>query len=509
MALLIVMIILLCLPIFLFFVLRRHVTSSYASSLPPGPKGLPFIGNLHQFDASKPHVSFWELSKKYGPLMSLRLGFVPTLIVSSAKMAKETLKAHDLQFSGRPASLATQRLTYNGLDLIFSPYGEYWREIRKICVVHLFNSIRAQNFRPIREDEVSRMIESISKSAAASKQVNLSEITMSLSCNTICRLAFGKRSDDNEEAISGRSRFHTLLSEIQALSIAFFVTDYFPFMGWIDKLTGMMRRLENNVQESDRFYQELIDEHLDPKRTKADMQQEDLVDVLLQIRKHRGFKVDLTLDHIKAVLMNIFVAGTDTSAATLVWTMTYLMKHPRVMKKVQEEIRSLVGGNKSFVDEDDVQELHYLKAVVKETMRLQPPAPLLVPRETTEKCIIDGYEIPAKTLVYVNAWAIGRDPEAWENPEEFNPERFIDRSVDFIGQNFEFIPFGAGRRICPGMHLGIASVDLALANLLYKFDWEMPPGMKKQDLDFDSLSGITVHKKNFLVLLAKYHEYVN
>ncbi|KAL9431604.1 hypothetical protein AB3S75_026739 [Citrus x aurantiifolia] len=142
-------------------------------------------------------------------------------------------------------------------------------------------------------------------------------------------------------------------------------------------------------------------------------------------------------------------------------------------------------------------------------MRLQPPAPLLVPRETTEKCIIDGYEIPAKTLVYVNAWAIGRDPEAWENPEEFNPERFIDRSVDFIGQNFEFIPFGAGRRICPGMHLGIASVDLALANLLYKFDWEMPPGMKKQDLDFDSLSGITVHKKNFLVLLAKYHEYVN
>ena len=208
-------------------------------------------------------------------------------------------------------------------------------------------------------------------------------------------------------------------------------------------------------------------------------------------------------------LQNIFVAGTDTSAATMVWTMTYLMMHPRVMKKVQEEIRSLVGGNKSFVDEDDVQQLHYLKAVVKEAMRLQPPVPLLVPRETTEKCMVDGYEIPAKTLVYVNAWAIGRDPEAWENPEEFNPERFVDRSIDFKGQNFEFIPFGAGRRICPGMHLGIATVDLALANLLYKFDWEMPPGMKKQDLNFDSLSGTTVHKKNFLVLLAKYHEYVN
>ncbi|KAH9718037.1 cytochrome P450 83B1 [Citrus sinensis] len=505
---LLVIIILLSLPICLFL-FSVNTYQQKKIKLPPGPQGLPFIGNLHQFDVSKPHVSFWELSKKYGPLMSLRLGFVPTLVVSSAKMAKETLKTHDLQFSSRPALVATQKLSYNGLDLVFSPYGEYWREIRKICVIHLFNSNRAQNFRPIREDEVSRMIESISKSAAASKQVNLSEIMMSLSCNIICRLGFGKRSGDQSETITERSRFHTLLNEIQALSIGFFVADYFPFMGWIDKLTGMIRRLENNFQESDRFYQELIDEHLDPKRTKAKVQQEDLVDVLLQIRKDHGFKVDLTLDHIKAVLMNIFVAGTDTSAATLVWAMTYLMKHPRVMKKVQEEIRSLVGGKKSFVDEDDVQELHYHKAVVKETMRLQPPVPLLVPKETIEKCTIDGYEIPAKTLVYVNAWAIGRDPEAWENPEEFNPERFIDRSIDFKGQNFELIPFGAGRRICPGMHLGTANVELALTNLLYKFDWEMPPGMKNQDLDFDVLPGIAVHKKNYLFLLAKDHEYVN
>ncbi|KAH9718036.1 cytochrome P450 83B1 [Citrus sinensis] len=463
---LLVIIILLSLPICLFL-FSVNTYQQKKIKLPPGPQGLPFIGNLHQFDVSKPHVSFWELSKKYGPLMSLRLGFVPTLVVSSAKMAKETLKTHDLQFSSRPALVATQKLSYNGLDLVFSPY------------------------------------------AAASKQVNLSEIMMSLSCNIICRLGFGKRSGDQSETITERSRFHTLLNEIQALSIGFFVADYFPFMGWIDKLTGMIRRLENNFQESDRFYQELIDEHLDPKRTKAKVQQEDLVDVLLQIRKDHGFKVDLTLDHIKAVLMNIFVAGTDTSAATLVWAMTYLMKHPRVMKKVQEEIRSLVGGKKSFVDEDDVQELHYHKAVVKETMRLQPPVPLLVPKETIEKCTIDGYEIPAKTLVYVNAWAIGRDPEAWENPEEFNPERFIDRSIDFKGQNFELIPFGAGRRICPGMHLGTANVELALTNLLYKFDWEMPPGMKNQDLDFDVLPGIAVHKKNYLFLLAKDHEYVN
>ncbi|KAJ0024124.1 hypothetical protein Pint_09092 [Pistacia integerrima] len=409
--------------------------------------------------------------------MSLRLGYVPTLIVSSAKMAKEVMKTH---------------------DLLFCTYDDYWREIRKICVVHLFNSNRVADFRPIREDEVSRMIEKISKSVAASKPVNLSEQMMFLTSTIICRIGFGKRYEDEG---TERSRFHALLNETQALFVSFFYSDYFPFMGWVDKLTGMVSRLQNNFKEFDKFYQELIEEHLDPKKPKND--QEDIIDVLLQVRKERGFKIDLTSDHIKAVLMNVFVAGTDTSAATVVWAMTYLMKNPRIMKKVQEEIRSVVG-NKGFVDEDDVQDLPYLKAVVKETMRLQPTAPFLVPRETIDKCIIEGYEIPPKTLVLVNAWAIGRDPEAWENPEEFHPERFIGSSIDFKGHHFGLIPFGAGRRICPGLYMGIATVDLALANLLYKFDWEMVAAMKKEDLDFDVLPGLAMHKKNALRLMAKY-----
>ncbi|KAJ4721021.1 putative Cytochrome P450 [Melia azedarach] len=498
--LIIIFIILLSLPIFLF--LAQTYRKPKSIQLPPGPKGLPFIGNLHQFDISRPQVSFWELAKRYGPLMSLRLGSVPTLVVSSAKFAKEILKTHDLQFCSRPSLLGQQKLSYRGLDLAFSPYNDYWREIRKICVIHLFNSNRVQNFLPIREDEVSRMIEKISRSVVACKPVNLSEIMMFLTSTIICRLGFGKRYEDEG---SERSRFHALLNETQALLVSFFVTDYFPWMGWVDKVAGMMRRLEKNFQELDAFYQELIEEHLDPKRAKSDDHQEDIIDVLLQIRKDRGFKIDLTFDHIKAVLTDVFIAGTDTSAATVVWAMTYLMKHPRVMKKVQQEVRKL-AGNKGFVDEDDIQSLPYLKAVVKETMRLQPTVPLLVPRETLEHCNIEGYDIPAKTLVFVNTWAIGRDPEAWENPDEFYPERFIDSPIDFKGQHYELIPFGAGRRICPGLYMGIATVDLALANLLYKFYWEMPSGMSKEDLDFDVLPGITVHKKNVLRLMAKHYK---
>ncbi|KAJ4702080.1 putative Cytochrome P450 [Melia azedarach] len=488
------LIILLFIPVFLLFLLRETRTSK-SVRLPPGPPGLPLIGNLHQFDISNTQRYFWQLSKQYGPIILLRLGSASTLVISSAKLAKEALKTHDLQFCGRPFLLGQKMLSYNFSDVAFTPYNAYWREMRKICVVHLFNSIRVQQFRPIREYEVSRMIEKISKSAAVSKPVNLSEMMLTLTSTIICRLAFGKSYDDEG---SERSRFHALLNETQAMLGSFFFSDYFPSLSWIDNLTGMKRRLEENFKECDQFYQELIDEHLHPNRPKTE--QEDIIDVLLHIRKDREVKADVTMDNIKAVLMNVFVGGTDAGAAAVVWAMTNLMKNPKAMKKAQEEVRNVIK-DKGFVDEDDLQRLQYLKAVVKETLRMQPSAPL-VPRATTERCIVDGYEIPAKTIVFVNAWAVGRDPEAWDNPLEFYPDRFIGSSIDLQGQHFELIPFGSGRRICPGMFMAISTVELALANLIYRFDWEMPHGMEREALDFEVLPGITMHKKNPLLLRA-------
>jgi len=202
-------------------------------------------------------------------------------------------------------------------------------------------------------------------------------------------------------------------------------------------------------------------------------------------------------------MQNIFIAGTDTSSAIVVWAMTALMNNPRVINKVQMEIRNLYE-DKNFINEDDIEKLPYLKAVVKETMRLFPPSPLLVPRETIENCNIDGYEIKPKTLVYVNAWAIGRDPENWEDPEEFYPERFIMSSVDFKGNNFELIPFGSGRRMCPAMNMGVVTVELTLANVLHSFDWKLPHGFdNEQVLDTQVKPGITMHKKIDLHLVPR------
>ncbi|XP_052306555.1 cytochrome P450 83B1 isoform X2 [Populus trichocarpa] len=485
-------------PIFLLFLLIKRNKTTKKACLPPGPDGLPFIGNLHQLGNSNLHQYLWKLSQKHGPLVYLRLGFKPALIVSSAKMAREILKTHDLEFCSRPALTVMKKLSYNGLDLALAPYGAYWREVKKICVVRVFSSIRAQSFRPIREDEVSRMIENISKSALASKPFNLTEELVSLTSTTICRVAFGKR---YEIGGSDKNRFLELLHEIQAMVSSFFLSDYFPCLGWlVDKLTGLSYRLEKSFKEFDAFFKGIIDDKLDPNRPKPE-REDTILDFLLQIYKDGSFKVQLTLDHIKAILMDIFLAGTDTSAVTMNWAMTFLMKNPKAMRKAQEEVRNLFG-NKGFVHEDDVQQLPYLKAVVKETMRLQPTAPLLIPRETTKECCVGGYEIPAKTLVYVSAWAVGRDPEAWENPYEFNPDRFLGSSIDLKGNDFELIPFGAGRRICPGIFIALATVELSLANLLHKFDWEMPSGVEDIDMD-DVLPGIVPHMRDALCLVPK------
>ncbi|KAH0634462.1 hypothetical protein KY290_037875 [Solanum tuberosum] len=354
---------------------------------------------------------------------------------------------------------------------------------------------KVQSFNPIREDEVSRMIKNISQQATTSRVTNLSTMLYSLTSTIICRVAFGIRYD--EEAHE-RRRFDELLIETQAMMASFFVSNFFPSLSWIDKLTGLTDRLENNFKNLDNFYEELIEQHLNPKRPKS--MEGDILDLLLQLKKEKSTPIDLTLEDVKALAMDVLVAGSDTSAAVIVWAMTALMRNPRAMKKVQAEIRQSIG-KKGVVNEDDIQNMPYFKEVIKETLRLYPSAPLLLPRESMKKSILEGYEIESGTTIYVNFWAIARDPEIWENSNEFIPERFLNSDIDFKGQNFELIPFGAGRRGCPAITLGVAIVELALSNLLYAFDWKLPCGMRKEDIDTTVRPGIVMHKKIDLCLI--------
>lgn len=491
-------ILLAALPLLLVLVFQKYKN---APRLPPGPKGLPFIGNLHQMESHNPQHFMHRLSKIYGPIMSFKIGSKRVVVVSSAELAKEALKTQDLNFCNRPLLCGQQKMSYKGLDLGFGQYTPYYREMRKLYVINLFSPKTVQSFSPVRVDEVSRMMDKMTKAALEAEIIDLSEMMLSFTNAVVCRTAFGKRYAEYGEEMR---RFIELLYETQAMLGVFFFTDYFPYLGWLDHFTGLRSRLNKAAKALDIFLQGIINERLDPNMPKPE--KECLIDLLLQFCKDQPFSsVEFTHQNVKALIMDVVIAGTDTAAAAVVWAMTYLMKNPEALKKVQEEVRSLVG-DRGYVTEDDVPNLTYMKAVVKEALRLEPVIPLLLHREALEDCKIGGYDIPAKTILQVNAWAIARDREAWgQNPEEFRPERYIDKPVDYKGQDFELIPFGSGRRMCPGMHLGVAMLELPFANLLYKFDWELPPGVKAEEIKMDVMTGLAMHKKDHLLLLPKKH----
>ncbi|KAK2995536.1 hypothetical protein RJ640_026688 [Escallonia rubra] len=381
--------------------IAKHLKRS-KSKLPPGPQELPLIGNLHQLIGSAlPHHALRDLAQKHGPIMHLKLGELTAIIISSPEAAEAALKTHELSLAQRPLLAAVKAMSYGGFGVVFSPYGKYWKQLRKICTMELLSAKRVRSFRSVREEEVSKFIDSISSSSSSENSViNLTEKIFHLASCMTSRAMFGKE-----------------------------------------------------CKEGNDF-----------------------------------------------VMVDIFGARTDTSATTTEWAMAELMKNPKVMEKAQAEVRRCLKDT-GKINEEDIQELNYLKCVVKETLRLHPPAPL-TPRESIKSCEIGEYKIPLKARVIINLWAIARDPKHWPDADCFLPERFDGSSVDYKGTNFQYIPFGAGRRMCPGIAFGIANVELQLAQLLYHFDWKLPHGMKSEELNMIEAFGASVKRKDPLVLTA-------
>ncbi|XP_020230752.1 cytochrome P450 71D8 [Cajanus cajan] len=483
----------------------KSVVHKHKHKLPPGPWKLPLIGNLHQVAGAGtlPHHTLQNLALKYGPLMHLQLGEISAVVVSSPDMAKEIMKTHDLNFVQRPQLLCPQILAYESTDIAFSPYGDYWRQMRKICTLELFSAKRVQSFSFIREDEVAKLIKSIQVCASEASQVNVSKSVFSLVSSIVSRAALGKKCEHQDQLLG-------LLKKGVELSGGFDLADLFPSVKPIHLITGIKAKLEDMHKELDNILQNIISDHQTNSNHGKPEAEEDLVDVLLRVQQSANLQIPLTINNIKAIIWaDVFGAGSDTSATVLEWVMSELMRNPRVMKKLQAEIREALGGKKT-IGESDIHEFGYMKSVIKEIMRLYPPAPLLLPRECREACKIGGYEIPVKTKVIVNAWALGRDPKYWNDADKFVPERFHGTNYDFKGSNFEYIPFGAGRRMCPGYLLGLANIELPLAALLYHFDWELPNGIKPEDLDMTQTFGATVGRKNNLYLLPiPYHAISN
>ncbi|KAK4257013.1 hypothetical protein QN277_006660 [Acacia crassicarpa] len=476
---------LLILSIFFIVIFKWYSNSATTKTSLPSPPKFPVIGNLHQLGLY-PHRTLHSLAQKYGSLMLLHFGKKPVLVVSSAEAAREVMKTHDLVFANRPKMKMFDILLYGSKDVAAAPYGEYWRQLRSICVLHLLSNKKVQSFRGVREEETAMMMEKIKHSCSANKSVNLSELFSSITNDVICRVALGRKCGEE----NGRNFMEILEKFVELLGTSV-VGDFIPWLDWLGDVSGLYGRAHALAKELDQFLEEVIEEHMNRPR-EAD---EDFVDVLLSIQRTSsiGFPIDRSV--MKALILDMFAAGSDTTYTILEWTMTEIFRHPYAMKKLQDEVRNVKKDRANKITEDDIDHMPFLKAVLKETLRLHPPVPLLVPRESMQDIQLLGHHISAKTRVIVNTWAIARDPTYWDNPQEFEPERFLNSSIDYKGHDFQLIPFGAGRRGCPGTQLAVALNELVIANIFFHFDWSLPNGLKGEDLDMSETVAITAHKK--------------
>ncbi|XP_020587543.1 premnaspirodiene oxygenase-like [Phalaenopsis equestris] len=401
------------------------------------------------------------------------------------------MKTHDNHFASRPEYLATKIIFYDSSDIAYSPYGKYWSQLKKICTVELLCAKRVQSLNFIRKEEGDSLVDKIRM--ARGSPVNLTEMFLSLTRTTICRAVFGKDCGHHK-------KFLNVLRDASKHMSGFDIVDFFPSLMFMSKLTASRRRLERVHQVLDEILNEIVEEHQAKIIKRGDVV-EDIVDVLFRLKNQGELDIPLTTENIKAVILDLFLPGTDTTTATMEWAMSELIKHPNIMKKVQLEVRNAFIG-KENMDERDISKLPYLNQVIKETLRLHPVGPLLVPRICRDKIVLEGYTIPSGSRIVINAWAIMRDPRCWVDSEMFRPERFEDATFDFNGTKFEYIPFGGGKRICPGATFAIAGIEYWLAQLLFHFDWELPGGKCPDELDMKEIFGLTVNRKNDLLLVA-------
>jgi cytochrome P450 len=409
-------------------------------------------------------------------------------------MAEHFLRTHDLIFASRPPTSAGKYIFFNYKDVAFSQYGDHWRQMRKICVLELLNAKSMESFKHVREEEVSLMIRSIWEGSESGRMgVNVSKAISTVTSNIIWRILASRKFSDDD--LGGDFKgFKDLLGEVMTTMGAFNIGDYIPYLDWLD-LQGIKRRMKKTHKTFDEFAEKIIDDHVaaaSNHQKEEEPHVKDFVDVLLQ-KAEADSKI--TRETIKALVLDMFAAGLDTTSTTLEWAMSELLRHPKVMKRLQDEIESVIGQN-GEVKESNLGTIKYLHCVVKETMRLYPAVPLGVPHESVEPVTVGGYCIPKKTTVMVNLWAIGRDPNVWgEYASTFKPERFMeDGHINLTDQSdFSMIPFGSGRRGCPGASMAIPTIELALAQLLHTFDWRVE-GDPSQ-LDMKETCGATIPRQ--------------
>ncbi|XP_020224055.2 cytochrome P450 CYP82D47 [Cajanus cajan] len=502
------------LALLIAYIVLRSIRSPNGSKMRKGnkvpePRGaLPLIGHLHLLNSKIPYFrTFSVMAEKYGPIFSVKLGCHPTLVVNSREIAKECLTTNDKVVASRPDTSAGRIIGYNNAIFGLSPYGKYWREIRKMAILEIFSSYRLEKLKHVRDTETYSLVKdlySLVKNVKGSSEVPISKLLELTTFNIIVRMIAGKRfgGDTFNEEDNEAWRLRKAIKDATYLFGVFVAADAIPFLSWCD-FQGHVSFMKRTAKDMDIILDKWLEEHV---RKRAEDEngscESDFMDVMISTFQDQqeicGYKREIV---IKATSMFLILTGSGSTAITLTWALSLLLNHGKVLKKAQEELDKHVGKER-WVEESDIKKLSYLDAIIKETLRLYPPAPLTGIREVMEDCCVAGYHVSKGTRLLINLWNLQRDPQVWPNPNEFEPERFLTthQDMEFMSQNFELIPFSFGRRSCPGMTFGLQVLHLTLARLLQGFHMCTKDALQ---VDMTEGLGLALPKEHALQLILK------
>ncbi|KAM1276947.1 hypothetical protein ACFX13_030104 [Malus domestica] len=497
-----------------YYLSRRWRAANHKGklSLPEAKGGWPIFGHLPLFgDSIPPHRTLGAMADKYGPIFTIRLGVHPALVISSSEIAKECYTTKDVSSLSRPKMVVVDHVSYDYAMFGFGPSGPYWREIRKLVSLELLSVRKVELLKHIRAYEVTAFLKDLYELWSTKKESSKDGVVVDLKpwlgdmmLNVILKMVVGKRysvaatGDEKKEAL----KVQTALKELFDYMGMFLVGDAVPYLRWLD-WGGYEKAMKKSATEMHAIAAEWLEEHKQ-RRAKGDAKgEQDFMDAMLSVLDGAdlgGFDADTI---VKATSLTVIAGGNDTTMVTMTWAISLLLNHPHAMKKALNELDTKIGGQR-VVSEEDLSNLVYIQAIVKETLRLYPAGPLSGPRVFEEDCTIAGYHIRKGTRFIPNLWKIQVDPKNWSEPLEFKPERFLTthKDVDLKGQHFQFIPFGSGRRSCPGMAFGLQLVQYTLASFLHAFEISNP---SSAPIDMTESFGLTNVKATPLNILIEPH----
>ncbi|KAL6840764.1 hypothetical protein ACP4OV_029290 [Aristida adscensionis] len=478
--------------------------------LPPSPASLPVIGHLHHLLRPPVHRALHELAGRVGPLMHLRLGSTPCVVASSAGTASELIRGHEASISDRPVTAVVRRLSYGAAGFGFAPYSAHWRFMKRLCMAELLGPRAVEQLRPIRRAGLASLLRAVLRrsSSPSPAVVYLSRELIRMSNTSMIRMVAGTAPGSEAEEDEAQELVKAVSELIGAVNVGDYIA---ACRGW--DLQGLGRRAADVHRRFDALLEEMLRHKEAARRSRpaaaaaAAPEEEvetkqDLLDILLDKAEDKAAEVNLTRDNIKAFIK----AGPTRRRRWMEWMLAELLNHPAALRKVREEIDRVVGGGR-IAGEADLPSLPDLQAAYRETLRLHPAAPMAHRQSSAEMQLAGGgFTVPAGAAVLINVWAIGRDPAFWEEPLAFRPERFMPggaaEGLDPRGQSFNFMPFGSGRRACPGMGLALWSVPAVLAALVQCFDWAPSTSSGDGDgkIDMEESDGLVCARNKPLLL---------